>query len=231
MLSVLIACLNEEENIRTYPQKLLPALEDLGQDYEVVLVDDGSTDQTWREIVRLAQDFPRVRAARHARNEGLGAALRTGFASCRGEFIATLDADLTFSPSAIANLISCQRETGADMVSGSPFLCPAPKGSWKRRLPSLILNRIYAWLLDRTLTSYTPILRLYRAQALKGLGLKSSGFEINAEISAAFLRAGRKAAETPAALAARFYGRSKLAAGRELKRHARLMLRLLIRKP
>jgi len=228
VLSVLIPCRDEEENIRRFPEDLFPALEALGEPFEVVLVDDGSSDGSWREISRLSEKFSNARAQRHPRNLGLGAALATGFAACRGDWIAVLDADLTFSPEAIAGLLARRRETGADMISGSPFLCPAPQGSWRRRIPSRILNALYGALLDPRLTSYTPIFRLYRAQTVKALDLKSRGFEINAEIAAAFVRAGLKIAEMPAAISTRVYGRSKLNILRELGRHARLILRIFL---
>ncbi|HVC09192.1 MAG TPA: glycosyltransferase family 2 protein [Elusimicrobiota bacterium] len=230
MLSVLIPCLNEEDNLRRFPQALFPALKSLGRDFEVVLVDDGSSDGSWREISRLSEKLSNARAERHPRNLGLGAALATGFSACQGDWIAVLDADLTFPPEAISGLLARQRETGADMISGSPFLCPAPRGSWRRRIPSRILNALYGALLDPRLTSYTPIFRLYRAQIVKTLRLKSRGFEINAEIAAVFARGGFEIAETPAAISVRVYGRSKLNVLRELGRHARLMARILFRR-
>ncbi|MDE1976703.1 MAG: glycosyltransferase family 2 protein [Elusimicrobia bacterium] len=229
MLSVLIPCLNEEENLRRFPDALFPALKSLGEDFELVLIDDGSADGTWPEMERLAAARSDVRAERHPKNLGLGAALSTGFAACRGEWIAVLDADLTFAPKDIAALLARQKETGADMVSGSPFLCPAAPGSWRRRIPSRVINAIYGLLLDGRLTSYTPVFRLYRARAVKALKLLSRGFEINAEIAAAFVRAGLLIAEAPAPLSTRAYGRSKLSVGRELARHARLMGRILAR--
>jgi len=227
VLSVLIPCLNEEENLRRFQDALFPALEALGEPFEVILIDDGSTDGTWREMERLAAERPQVRAVRRPKNFGLGAALAAGFAASQGDWIAVLDADLTFAPADIAKLLARQKETGADMVSGSPFLCPAPRGSWRRRIPSRILNALYGALLDPRLTSYTPVFRLYRSRAIKTMRLKSRGFEINAEIAAAFVRAGFNIAEAPAALKTRAYGRSKLSVGRELARHARLMGRIL----
>lgn len=224
MLSLVIPCHNEEESVARYPGELFPTLEALGVGYEVVAVDDGSTDGTAKALEGL-----RVKLVRHPRCKGLGAALRSGFEAASGEWICVLDADLTFHPAQIRGLILCQKATGADMVAGSPFLKKEGLAgvAWSRRLPSWLVNAFYRGLLDPRLTSYTPIFRLYRASILKALPLKSEGFEINAEIAAGFVRAKRACAEIPAFLTVRQEGRSKLSGLRELSRHARLVLRLL----
>ena len=166
---------------------------------------------------------------RHPSNLGLGMALRTGFLSCGGDWIATLDADLTFRPSQLRNLLSCQRETRADLVAGSPFLKPRGlnQAPWLRRLPSLAANSLYRRLLGGRFTAYTPIFRLYRAKALKALTLSSRGFEINAEIAARFILAGLTVAETPAILTTRRYGTSKPSTLKETARHLMLVAKLM----
>ncbi|MBI5622426.1 MAG: glycosyltransferase family 2 protein [Elusimicrobia bacterium] len=222
-------CLNEERNVSRFETALVKPLEDLGVPFELVFVDDGSRDGTFRFLSRLVDRHRNVRVVRHPSNLGLGMALRTGFASCGGDWIATLDADLTFRPSQLRNLLRRQRETGADLVSGSPFL--RPKGlnqaSWYRRLPSAAANQLYRRVLGGAFTSYTPILRLYRASALKSLPLKSRGFEINAEIAARFMLTGLKIAETPALLTTRRHGVSKLSPLKETARHFLLLAKLV----
>ncbi len=228
MLSVIIPCFNERPNIERFGEELLPPLQALGLPYEVVAVDDGSSDGTSEALRELSERLP-LRLIRHPENLGLGAALRTGFAKAQGDWIVTLDADLSFHPSQIQALLEKQRQAGADLVSGSPFLRP-PGGSgvpWTRRLPSLLVNAFYRGFLDPRLTAYTPIFRLYRAASLKALPLKSTGFEINAEIAARFVLARHKTAEAPVVLGPRLAGRSKLRRVRELVRHCRLILRLL----
>ena len=162
-------------------------------------------------------------------NRGLGAALRAGFAAARGEWIATLDADLTFRPAVLKDLLAAARSENADLVAGSPYVRPGDMAgvSWARRLPSLMLNALYRGLFGLQLTSYTPVFRLYRAARLRELELGAEGFEINAEIAARAVLAGWKVAEVPAALEARSAGVSKLRRGRELAKHARLIARLL----
>lgn len=227
-LSVVIPCFNEKDSVARYETELFPALDSLAVDHEILAVDDGSTDGTLDALKSLAAGNPRLKVLSHRPNRGLGAALRAAFAAAQGEWIVVLDADLTWHPGQIADLLARQKETGADLVAGSPFLGPGGHQGvpLRRRLPSLLLNAFYRGLLSRALTSYTPIFRLYRAGVLKSLPLASEGFEINAEIAALFLRAGKTLAEVPAVLSLRRQGLSKLNARRELLRHARLIAKL-----
>ena len=228
LLSIVIPCFDEEAAAARFEAELFPALEALGVPFEVIAVDDGSYDGTGGVLRNLAGERRDFRAKAHEYNRGLGMALRTGFASASGDWIATLDADLTFHPSQLKALLDCQKATGADMVCGSPFLDPSGAAGvgWWRRWPSLLVNALYRRLCDPALTAYTPIFRLYRAEALRSLRLESTGFEINAEIAARFLASGRTVAEVPVVLTSRREGASKLSPLRELWRHLRLGVRL-----
>lgn len=231
-LSLVVACYNEKGSIVRFERELLPELDALGHSYEIVAVDDGSTDDGLAALKALAGRFPEVIVISHSQNRGLGAALRTGFGAAQGDWIVTLDADLTFHPSQIKALLAQQQITGADLVSGSPFLEKSGRAAvaWTRLLPSLLLNAFYRGLFGRALTAYTPIFRLYRAQTLKTLPLRARGFEINAEIAARFILAGKKIAEVPAVLTSRQEGVSKLNRARELSRHLALIANLLARR-
>lgn len=228
LLSVIIPCFDEEAAAARFEAELFPALEALGVPFEVIAVDDGSYDGTGGVLRNLAGERRDFRAKAHEYNRGLGMALRTGFASASGDWIATLDADLTFHPRQIKALLDCQKATGADMVCGSPFLDPSGAAGvgWWRRWPSLLVNALYRRLCGPALTAYTPIFRLYRTEVLRSLRLESTGFEINAEIAARFLAAGKAVAEVPAVLTARREGASKLSPLRELWRHFLLGVRL-----
>ena len=228
LLSIILPCYDEEAAAGRFADELFPALDLLGVPYEVIAVDDGSYDGTGAVLRNLAGERRNFKAVAHENRRGLGAALRTGFAAASGDWIATLDADLTFHPSQLRALLDSQKATGADMVCGSPFLSAAgaTQVRWWRRWPSLWVNGLYRRLFGPRLTAYTPIFRLYRAEVLRSLRLKSTGFEINAEIAARFLAAGRPVAEVPAVLTVRRQGISKLSPFRELWRHGRLALRL-----
>jgi dolichol-phosphate mannosyltransferase len=194
-----------------------------------VIVDDGSTDATAAAAAALAAANPTVRVTTLSPNRGLGAALRAGFAAARGEWIATLDADLTFPPASLVDLFSAARAANADLASGSPYLRPGDSGDvpWARRLPSLMLNALYRGLFGLALSAYTPMFRLYRASLLRDMPLYAEGFEISAEIAARAMLARRPVVEVPAPLLTRTAGVSKLRRWRELQRHIVLIGRLL----
>jgi glycosyltransferase involved in cell wall biosynthesis len=201
----------------------------LGVSYEVVIVDDGSIDGTAEEAARLLITRKDVRILTLSPNRGMGGAIRAGFAEARGECIATLDADLTFPPAALKEMLAAGIESEADLVSGSPYLRKGDMEgvSWVRTMPSLMINALYRGLFGMRLTAYTPVLRLYRSSFVKKLEISANGFEINAEIAARAMLDRRIVAEVPAPLYARTAGVSKLQRGRELKRHLSLILRLL----
>lgn len=227
MLSVLVPCLDEAESLPRLETELFGALDALGGPYEVLLVDDGSSDATPRLLAELAARRPRARVLTHPANRGIGASLKTGLAAASGERLVFLDADLTFHPALIKELLAAQAETDADCVSGSPFkggMGEVPPG---RRLPSLALNAFYRGLFEAKLTSYTPMFRLYRVADLRALSIESEGFEVSVEVLVKLLRAGKKVVEVPAALTARKAGASKLRRWRELRAHLRLAARLL----
>jgi len=226
-----VPCHNEAGNVSRYAAELYPALDALGESYEVVIVDDGSTDDTASEVRALLMSRRDTRIVTLSPNRGMGGALRAGFSEAKGEWIATLDADLTFPPSYIKELLAAARASKADLVSGSPYLRPGDMAGvpWIRRAPSLMINALYRGLFGFALTAYTPVFRLYRAEFLKNLDIVSNGFEINAEIAARGLLAGWRVAEVPAVLETRVAGVSKLRRGRELARHLSLIARLLSR--
>jgi len=224
LLSVVFPAHNEAENLRRYPDEVLPVLASLSVPFEIVIVDDGSTDDT----VLVANGLgPAVRVVRHPRNQGLGAALRTGFAHAEGELLVTMDADLTFAPTLIPRLLERFRVGDADVVVGSPGLASFSEDIPRYRIAiSRLAARVYSGLLGQPLTAVSPILRLYRRSDLLTLDLRAVGFDINAEILFALIRQGRRVVEIPAPLTHRLHGESHLHYGRELKRHLRLMAQM-----
>jgi glycosyltransferase involved in cell wall biosynthesis len=159
---------------------------------------------------------------------GLGAALRTGFRQARGELIVTADADLTFSPKLIAELLSRFDRGDVDVVSGSPKLAGyADDIPSYRVFVSRVSSLIYSAILGTRVTAVSPILRLYRRADLVNLDLQAVGFDINAEILFGLVRDRKRVAEISAPLTQRIHGTSNLNYGREMKRHARLVARML----
>ena len=208
---------------------MYPVLDTLGVTYEVVIVDDGSTDETATAAAKLLITRKDTSVISLSANRGMGGALRAGFAVAKGEWIAALDADLTFPPAYIKDLYAAALIGKADLASGSPYLRPGDMEGvpWVRRLPGLMINALYRSLFGHALTAYTPVFRLYRTSFIKSLSIASNGFEINAEIAARAMLAKRPVVEVPAPLLTRTGGVSKLQRGRELKRHLTLITRLL----
>ena len=105
MISIVIPVLNEEENLVPLHREIDEVLRSTGLQAEMIIIDDGSKDGSWNEVIQLARRDPRVQGIRFRRNFGKAAALSAGFACVRGEFVVTLDADLQDNPSEIPGLV------------------------------------------------------------------------------------------------------------------------------
>jgi len=224
---VVIPAYNESGAIARYPAELLAVLETNVHDYEVVVVDDGSSDDTAARVEALGG---RVRLVSHDVNRGLSAAIQTGIVAARGELVVMLDADLTFAPGLIPLLLDRFQRGDVDVVSGSPMLAAFASDipGWRIGI-SRVAARVYAILLGRNVTAISPIFRLYRREhLLEILPLQARGFEINAEILFELIRRGRRIAEIPAPLTQRLQGESKLDYRKELWRNARLVSRVVL---
>jgi glycosyltransferase involved in cell wall biosynthesis len=225
MLSVIVPAFNEADNLRRYPAELLPVLAGLDVPSEVIVVDDGSTDATATVAASLGAA---VRVVAHPRNLGLGAAVRTGIAEAGGDLLVTIDADLTFTPTLIPKLLERFRKGDVDVVAGSPKLAGYAADVPRYRIAvSHASSLVYSSLLGVKITAVTPILRLYRVADLRELTLESVGFDINAEILFGLIRKGRRVAEIPAPLTQRLHGESHLDYRREVRRHLRLVRKML----
>jgi glycosyltransferase involved in cell wall biosynthesis len=117
-LSVFFPCFNEGANIEKTVKKALPVLDKNFKTWEMILIDDGSTDSTGKIIDNLSKSDPRIKAIHHPKNKGYGAALKSGFYNSIYPWIAFTDADGQFDFSEITSFFSKQKETGADLVIG-----------------------------------------------------------------------------------------------------------------
>ncbi len=221
-LTVAVPCYNEAENVPRLGTELLPALRALSRDFELLIVDDGSADGTAEACERLGA--PEVRVVRHPKNQGLGAAIRTAFAEARGDLLVTLDADLTFAPADIGKLLARHKEGGVDFVIGSHGLAGYARDIPRWRVAiSKAANLFYSLLAGRRVRGVSSLFRLYRTEIVRGLPVRTSGFETPVEIFFLLVHRGHRFAEVPTPLGQRRFGVSKLNYSREIRRHLRLV--------
>lgn len=211
MLSIVIPAYNEEENIPILYEKLKKVLDSLGEDYEVIFVDDGSTDSTFDILRELATKDKRIKVLRFKRNYGQTAALSAGFEHAKGEVIITLDADLQNDPEDIPTLLEKLKE-GYHIVSGwrkdrkDPFL--------SRKLPSMIANWLISKITGVHLHDYGCTLKAYKAEVVKDLELFG---DMHRFLPALTKRKGAKITEVPVKHHPRIYGKSKYGIGRTVR--------------
>ncbi|MDP8224820.1 MAG: glycosyltransferase family 2 protein [Candidatus Lernaella stagnicola] len=118
-LSIIIPCFNEEGAISQLGERIAELREHLDWSYELVLIDDGSGDNTWLEIQKLQQRYDFVAPVQHPENRGIVAGWHTGFAAAKGRYVVTMDADLQYRPEDIIALKRKLDETGAEVVQGA----------------------------------------------------------------------------------------------------------------
>ncbi|OQA39782.1 MAG: Undecaprenyl-phosphate 4-deoxy-4-formamido-L-arabinose transferase [Chloroflexi bacterium ADurb.Bin325] len=210
-LSIVIPVYNEGENIAPLYREVTDALVALGRPYEVIVVDDGSTDDSFARLRQVHQQDPRWRIIRFRRNFGQAAGFAAGFAAARGQVVVTLDADLQNDPRDIGKLLDKLTE-GYDIVSGwrterkEPFL--------SRRLPSMTANRMISGATRVSLHDYGCSLKAYRSEVVKGIRLYG---ELHRFIPALASWMGVRVAEVPVNDRQRRFGKSKYGISRTLR--------------
>jgi glycosyltransferase involved in cell wall biosynthesis len=153
-------------------------------EWELVVVNDGSRDETGYLAEQFAEKVAQINVVHHRVNKGLGEALRTAFCHAKGDYIVVVDLDLSYSPEHIGRLLDRIEETQAAMVVASPYM---PGGSiknvpWLREALSIWANRFLSFAAKRSLATLTGMVRVYDAQFIRMLNLRSRGMDINPEI-------------------------------------------------
>ena len=167
-LSLVIPIRNESPNIDALYAELTRVLDGWGRSYEVLAVDDGSTDDSFDRLARCQQRDPRWRIVRFRRNFGQTAAFAAGFRHARGRLIATSDGDLQNDPGDLPEMVR-RIDEGHDIVCGWR---KDRKDAWlTRRLPSAIANRLISWATGVHLHDYGCSLKVFRAEVVKPLKL------------------------------------------------------------
>jgi glycosyltransferase involved in cell wall biosynthesis len=209
-LSIVVPLYNEEESFDNLVAGILTAAQGFAFTYEIILVDDGSTDNTWRCIERQKARVPHLRGIKFRRNFGQTAAMVAGFEHSRGRIIVTMDGDLQNDPADIQMLIDKMKE-GYDIVSGWR---KDRKDHWSRVLPSRVAN----WMISATtgvrLHDYGCSLKAYRADCIKPI--KAYG-DMHRFFPVLTSMTGARVAEVPVNHRARQYGTSKYGFNRIFK--------------
>jgi len=213
-LSVVIPMYNEAENARETIARVEKVLANLKEPFEVIPVNDGSTDSTLEILDQIAAQDEHVRVVSYWKNGGRGKALRHGFRAARGRYVASIDADLSYDPEYIAQMArALDEDRDIDVVLVSPYM-PGGKtvGVPRDRLfVSWVGNKVLQMALPEKIHTITCVVRCYRNEVISSLDLESNGKEIHLEILSKLLAMGYKIKEIPAVLTSRKKGSSKFA--------------------
>lgn len=202
-VSILVPVFNDAGTLEELHARLTRALDDGSRRYEVILVDDGSTDGSFEVLATLHRRDPRVRVVRLASNFGQHAALVAGAERARGRVLISLDADLQLDPSDVPKLLA-KIEEGYDLVSG--WRVGRKDGLLTRRLPSWLVSRTLSLVTGFPLRDATSPFKAVRRELVGNL---SQYGEMRRFLSALALRMGRSVAEVPVSHCARAKGRSQ----------------------
>jgi glycosyltransferase involved in cell wall biosynthesis len=202
-LSIVVPIYNEEDNILPLNDAVVSALAGSGLEYELILVDDGSSDASFRRCKEAAEKDQRVKVVRLRRNFGQTAAMAAGFAVASGRVIVPMDGDLQNDPADIINLLE-KLDSGYDVVSG--WRKERHDTFVSRKLPSLIANRLISWFTGVHLHDYGCTLKAYRREVLEGVNLYG---EMHRFMPALASQMGARVAELPVRHHARRFGASK----------------------
>ncbi len=210
-LSVVIPVFNEEDNIEALCSKTISALKELGHPWEIIFIDDGSTDASYAKLAQIASGQDNLKVVRFVRNFGQTAALAAGIDHARGEIIIPLDADLQNDPADIGKLLD-KLDEGYDVVSG-----------WRKKrhdefitrlIPSWIANKIISVISGVKLHDYGCSLKVYRREVLQDVKLYG---EMHRFVPIYASWEGAKVTEMPITHYPRQFGKSKYGISRTFK--------------
>ncbi len=167
-LSIIIPAFNEEESIKPLVNLIFKSLDKSLEDFEIILIDDGSNDKTWDEIVKISNKFENIVPIKLLENYGKSDALDAGFKVCKGNYVLTMDADLQDDPSEILPLYSMIIENKYDLVSG-----------WKKKrndpltktIPSKFFNLVTRLFSGIKLNDFNCGIKIYRKEVINSINL------------------------------------------------------------
>jgi len=179
-ISLVVPMFNEEGNIDHAIAYAVDALLVHSSDYEIIIIDDASTDESPELVRRAIAGNPKIRLVSHDFNQKLGASLRTGFAAAKNELILYMDADLPFDPDTVGRAISAMRVTRADLVAG--YRLDRTTEGFKRTVYSYLYNSLIGLLFGWPHRDINFSFKLMRREVLEAVELRSEGSLIDAEL-------------------------------------------------
>jgi len=212
---------NEEANIASTVEAIEKVMAGIGKPWELILVNDGSIDNTEEAANRICREKPYARLLSYKPNRGRGRALRTGFAEAKGVHIITIESDLSWDASLMSEMLGVLDNGETDIVLASPYT----KGgrtegvSAGRLMVSRVGNLILSMVIPGGFKMTTQMFRAYRREVIDSLELESDGKEIHLEILSKALALGFRAKEIPAVLRSRGGGKSKFRLGKTAFSH------------
>jgi glycosyltransferase involved in cell wall biosynthesis len=214
-LSVISPMYNEANNVLSTVSKLIETLSNFQKSWELLLVNDGSIDNTLEIVQDLEKKTENLRVISYPVNFGRGKALRTGFEHSRGRYVITIDFDLSYSPDHIIEIYKHLTDPDEmnDVVLGSAYMQGGQVVgvSFMRMFVSRIGNRILEYAFPQPFKTSTCILRGYKGEVIRALDLSSDGKEIHLEVLSKVCALGFYVKEIPATLTSRKAERSKFA--------------------
>ncbi|NWG10441.1 glycosyltransferase family 2 protein [Candidatus Bathyarchaeota archaeon] len=205
VVSIVIPAYNEEKTIGNVISETILAMDGLGVPYEIIVVDDGSTDET-----KMIASRYKAMVLSNGRNRGKGYALRKGFKHAQGDVIVTMDADGSHKPKEISDLIN-PLFNGVDITAGSRFLGHGKQSITKlNRFGNFMFNTTITVLTGKRVTDSQSGFRAFKREVLESFNLESLGYSIETEITVKGLKNGFVFQEKPITCEKRKYDVSKL---------------------
>jgi glycosyltransferase involved in cell wall biosynthesis len=211
-ISVVVPMRNESPNVGELYAQLTSALTAFGRPYEIVAIDDGSTDDTFARLAGIQAQDARVRVIRFRRNFGQTAAFAAGFAFARGRYIVTSDGDLQNDPQDIPSMVEMLERDSLDIVCG--WRKDRKDAFLNRRLPSMIANKIISVTTGVKLNDYGCSLKVFRAEVVKPMKLYGEMHRFLPAIASEF---GVAIGEKVVNHRARVHGKSKYGISRTMR--------------
>jgi glycosyltransferase involved in cell wall biosynthesis len=225
-LSVLIPAFNEEDSIRELVPEVISVLQDTVKSFEVIVIDDGSYDNTESILKDLLEKFPEhLVAIQHLDNKGNGASLRTGINAARGDIVVTMDADGQHVPADILKLL--------DLIPPYDLVIAARtknyQGNWYRGFANSFFNVFSSWLSQHKILDLTSGFRaMHRHQVMHFLTLFPNGFSAPTTTTMAFLKAGYNVTFIPIDVHQRQSGQSKISLIQDGYRFIMIIIRMIM---